>query len=95
VSFVLEGRNGGREAWQVLDERHNVFELLPSYASWLFYVDVGKHYSMFRILQTHPSNLGSLQFSISGFEIHGNVKTVAPHATRTKPAAVHWDEFDS
>jgi hypothetical protein len=76
ISFVFQAFDPDQQAWQVLDERQNSFDLLPHYAARLFFVDAGKYYTAFRIMQTHPSNWGSPQFAISGFEIHGDIEIV-------------------
>jgi hypothetical protein len=92
ISFIFQGFDRARSRWVTLDERHNIFEIVPGFAARICYIDTDQFFSQFRIMQTHTSNLGSPEFAISGFEIHGTVKS-----TMVKPSTfdpVSDDEFD-
>jgi hypothetical protein len=75
ISFFFQGFDREKREWIILDERHNIFEIVPSYVARMCFIDTDRFFSQFRILQTYLSDRGSMQFCLSGFEIHGAIKT--------------------
>ena len=74
ISFTFEGYDEENNKWDVLDERNNINDLIPSGGFKMFYVRSGnKFYSSFMIKQIEPSSDGFWGFSISSFDIHGNI----------------------
>jgi hypothetical protein len=74
IAFIFQGFDRDKQEWVTLDERHNIFEIVPAYIARICFIDTDRFCSQFRILQTYPSNRKSMQFSMSGLEIHGAIK---------------------
>lgn len=74
VSFTFEGYDEETNKWDILDERANINDLIPSGGFNIFSVrSTTKSYSSFKIKQTTPGSNDYWGFSISAFDIHGNV----------------------
>ena len=74
VSFIFEGYDEENQIWDILDERVNINNLIPSGSFALFYVrSTSKSFSSFRIRQIEPGHNGFWGFSIAAFDIHGNI----------------------
>ena len=74
ISFTFEGYNEETCKWDILDERENINDLISEGSYHMFFVrKTGKYYSSFKIKQIRPSSNDFWGFSISGFEIHGNI----------------------
>lgn len=72
VSFTFEGYDELNDKWDILDERHNINNLIDSGSYHMFFVRTNhKYYSSFKIKQTGPGSNDFWGFSISSFEIHG------------------------
>ena len=72
-TFVFQGRKFQYD-WVTLDEQVNIPTLQCEKSHFFAFVDTAEYYSEFRILQTGVSHNGDFMFSISAFEIHGDVK---------------------
>jgi hypothetical protein len=100
ISFLFQAFDKAAGEWVTLDERHNIFEIVPHFAARICYIDTDGFFNQFRILQTYASNLGSPQFAISGFEIHGAVQSAVVRPSSFDPASDDEDgtfgvgEFD-
>lgn len=74
ISFVFEGYDELENKWDLLDERVNINDLIPSGGYCMFYVHTtDKSYSSFRVRQTEPGSTGFWGFSIAALEIHGTI----------------------
>ncbi|KAK8883620.1 hypothetical protein M9Y10_042715 [Tritrichomonas musculus] len=77
VSFTFEGYDEDKQKWDILDERANINDLIPTGSFQMFYVRTSnKFYSSFKIKQTEPGSNGYWGFSIAAFEIHGGISLV-------------------
>ena len=78
VSFTFEGYDEENQKCDILDERININDLIPSGGFKMFYVrSSNNYYSSFNIKQIEPGNTGFWGFSISSFDIHGRIKMTA------------------
>lgn len=74
VSFVFEGYDEQAQKWDILDERININDLIPTGSFALFYTrTTSKSYSSFQIRQTEPGSNGFWGFKIAAVDVHGNV----------------------
>lgn len=72
VSFTFEGFDIINNQWDLLDERANINDLIPSGGYNMFFVrSTDKCYSSFKIVQQEPGNNGFWGFSIAAFDVHG------------------------
>lgn len=72
VSFTFEGFDIINNKWDLLDERVNINDLIPSGGYNMFFVrSTDKCYSSFKIVQLEPGNNGFWGFSIAAFDVHG------------------------
>lgn len=71
-SFVFMGYDEEYNKWDVLDERVNINDLIPSGGYGLYFVKTtNKSYSSFAIRQIEPGHNGFWGFALAAFEIHG------------------------
>ena len=74
ISFIFEAFDNDMNYWVVLDERVNINDLNFDGAYMMFFVrKTDNFYSAFRIRQIDVSGNGNWGFSISAFEIHGEI----------------------
>lgn len=73
-TFTLSGKlpNG---KWIIIDERMNVYQLARPTSISIFFVNTKHYFSEFRLTQTGPSHANLYQFSLAGFDIHGEVQS--------------------
>jgi hypothetical protein len=85
-SYVVQGWDAAHSAWATINERQNLLEYLPGYTSRISYVDAGRAFSKFRLLQTDPTPAPGTHIAISAFEIHGTIVGPITEVERTCPA---------
>ena len=74
ISFNFEGYDEENKMWDILDERVDVVKINSSGNFCIFYIrQTNKSYSSFRLKQTDTLITNLWGFSISAFEIHGNI----------------------
>lgn len=74
ISFKFEGYDSSLKQWDTLDERENGNELnQPGGYMMYFTRQTNKSYSIFRIQQTNSNQNDIWGFTISAFDIHGDI----------------------